>query len=178
MGIGNRAVTDADDRLRGNNSINNVVAGTGVGDELKGYEGNDTLFGYAGNDTLDGGSDHDILMGGAGRDTLTGGTGSDIFRFVTANEGIDTITDFTSGTDKIEVVSPNFGNLSVGTLDLDRFLSTDATQTNANSVFLYDNGTGLLRFDRDGYGNAAPVQIASLIGNRNLNYSDIQIVAA
>nr|VFK20277.1 MAG: hypothetical protein BECKLFY1418C_GA0070996_10704 [Candidatus Kentron sp. LFY] len=76
------------------------------------------------------------------------------------------------------MVSPNFGNLSVGSLALDRFLSTGATLTDANPVFLYDNGTGSLHFDRDGLGNAAPVQIASLTGNRNLNYSDIQIVAA
>nr|VFK41892.1 MAG: Hemolysin-type calcium-binding repeat-containing protein [Candidatus Kentron sp. SD]VFK47851.1 MAG: Hemolysin-type calcium-binding repeat-containing protein [Candidatus Kentron sp. SD] len=136
--------------------------------------------GGSGDDQITGNEFNNDLEGGAGRDTLTGGGGNDIFKFTDlgTDSDADTITDFTSGTDKIQVVSPNFGNLSVGSLALDRFLSTGATLTDANPVFLYDNGTGSLRFDRDGHGNAAPVQIASLTGNRNLNYSDIQIVAA
>nr|VFJ90089.1 MAG: Serine protease, subtilase family [Candidatus Kentron sp. LFY] len=129
-------------------------------------------------DTIIGNQHGNRIGGGAGNDTLTGGNGADIFRFVSTAEGTDTITDFTSGLDKIEVVSPNFGNLSVGTLSSDRFRSVGTTLTNANAVFLYDNGTGSLSFDRDGYDSAAPVRIATLTGNRNLAFSDIQVAAA
>ena len=151
------------DRLGGWNLTNDVLAGAQVGTSAS--------------DVLSGGTEADVLIGGAGNGTLTGGSGADVFKFVSTGGGLDTITDFTSGTDKIEVVSPNFGNLSVGNLASNHFQYGTAA-SNAGPVFLYDNGTGSLRFDRDGHGNAAPVQIASLTGNRNLSYTDIQVVAA
>jgi Ca2+-binding RTX toxin-like protein len=43
----------------------------------------------------------DVLDGGRGNDTLTGGSGSDIFVFA-ADDGLDVITDFEVGRDKIE----------------------------------------------------------------------------
>jgi Ca2+-binding RTX toxin-like protein len=55
---------------------------------LTGIDGPDLLIGGAGNDTL---------TGGAGADILTGGSGADSFVYHAANEGRDTITDFTPG---------------------------------------------------------------------------------
>ena len=84
---------------------------TGGNDDLYGEEGNDTvdggaghdrLFGGEGNDVLDGGTGDDFLHGGEGDDTLTGGAGEDIFAFG-AEQGSDTITDFTDGEDKIDL---------------------------------------------------------------------------
>ncbi|MEG4634883.1 calcium-binding protein, partial [Microcoleus sp. AR_TQ3_B6] len=61
---------------------------------------------------LIGGNGADTLMGGLGSDTLTGGNGKDIFVFA-SGEGIDTITDFSLGTDKIGLSGGlTFGNLS------------------------------------------------------------------
>jgi Ca2+-binding RTX toxin-like protein len=57
------------------------------------------LNGGAGVDTLIGGVDDDTITGGVGNDTLTGNGGSDTFVFAdsAANNGSDTITDFTTG---------------------------------------------------------------------------------
>ncbi|MCS3469323.1 hypothetical protein M2401_003061 [Pseudomonas sp. JUb42] len=56
--------------------------------------------------TLIGGSGADTLTGGVLGDTLTGGAGADTFVFTTpansTSSGFDSITDFTSGIDKIK----------------------------------------------------------------------------
>ena len=63
--------------------------------------GNDVINGGAGNDIIYGQEGNDLIHGGAGNDTLNGGTGADQFRFKSANNGTDTVTDFTIGTDRI-----------------------------------------------------------------------------
>ena len=100
---------------------NDILTGTAGNDSIDGGNGNDILFGYAGNDTLIGGNGTDLLLGSAGddlleggngEDTLRGGLGEDIFVFA-AGEGIDTITDFSLGTDKIGLTGGlTFGDLS------------------------------------------------------------------
>jgi ELWxxDGT repeat protein len=69
---------------------------------LTGGEGIDVLYGFAGDDVLNGGGGNDVLDGGQGDDTLTGGGGADTFIFH-AGDGNDTITDFTSGSDVIDL---------------------------------------------------------------------------
>ncbi len=54
------------------------------------------VFGGGGNDSLTGSAGRDTLAGNAGDDTLRGGAGEDRFVFSTAQEGRDTIADFTS----------------------------------------------------------------------------------
>lgn len=74
-------------------SQRDLIRGNEVANILEGRGGNDVLQGYEGNDTL---------IGGLGSDTLTGGSGKDVFVF--ANDGsTDTITDFVSGADKIDL---------------------------------------------------------------------------
>ena len=63
--------------------------------------GNDIISGGAGNDIIYGQEGADLIHGGAGNDTLNGGSGADQFRFKAANNGTDTVTDFTVGTDRI-----------------------------------------------------------------------------
>jgi Ca2+-binding RTX toxin-like protein len=94
--------------LRGNDSL----IGNAGNDTLIGGNGKDILVGSAGNDLLDGGNGDDTLTGGLGIDTLTDGNGQNIFVFA-SGEGIDTITDFKLGTDKIGLTEGlTFGNLS------------------------------------------------------------------
>jgi Ca2+-binding RTX toxin-like protein len=111
-----------EDTIRGGNG-NDTINGGADNDSLFGDAGIDTLLGAAGNDLLDGGagndtlngqSGNDIIIGGLGRDSLNGGTEADIFRFAfgdtTANSAtIDIITDFTTGSDKIDLDFVNGG---------------------------------------------------------------------
>ena len=77
-------------------------------DTLNGGTGGDTLNGDAGNDTIDGDTGADTITGGAGNDTITLG-GSDaaadtvVFGANAAGNGNDTITEFETGTDKLNV---------------------------------------------------------------------------
>jgi hypothetical protein len=71
-------------------------------DVLAGGLGADTIFGGAGNDTVSGGGGRDLIRGGAGRDELTGGADSDTFVF-TPGSGVDRITDFEVGVDRLKI---------------------------------------------------------------------------
>jgi hypothetical protein len=68
----------------------------------------DVFDGLGGNDTFNGAGGNDFLIGGAGADNLTGGGGSDTFSYNSAAEGGDTITDFLSGTDIINILGGGF----------------------------------------------------------------------
>ena len=55
------------------------------------------LVGGPGDDTLTGTASDEVIVGGLGNDLLTGGGGSDTFVYNSADEGVDTITDFVVG---------------------------------------------------------------------------------
>jgi Ca2+-binding RTX toxin-like protein len=83
----------------------NVENATALGTAAINLTGNtlaNTLTGNSAVNTLSGGAGNDILRGGGGNDVLTGGTGSDKFVFE-AGGGNDKVTDFVSGTDKIDL---------------------------------------------------------------------------
>ncbi|MDY6940705.1 MAG: SGNH/GDSL hydrolase family protein [Cyanobacteriota bacterium] len=91
------------DRLIGQAGDDTIVGGTG----------DDKLWGEAGDDLLDGGDGDDFLRGWAGDDTLVGGADADTF-VVEALPGTDTIADFASGEDTIELKGGlTFADLSV-----------------------------------------------------------------
>lgn len=71
-------------------------------DTLDGGAANDMLWGGSGNDSLSGAAGVDALDGGSGNDTLTGGAGADTFVFASGH-GNDTITDFATDTDHIDL---------------------------------------------------------------------------
>lgn len=87
-----------------------ILQGGAGADLLDGGEGDDLLFGGTGRDRLIGGAGNDRLNGGLGQDVLTGGAGSDVFIFTSAatagsGKASDRITDFQSGTDKIDLAA-------------------------------------------------------------------------
>ena len=96
---------------------------------LTGTSGTDVLYGFAGNDVLNGGAGNDVLDGGQGDDTLTGGGGADTFVFH-AGDGNDTITDFTSGTDVIDLRGLGIADFST--------LESMMTQSFNNTVITFD----------------------------------------
>ena len=81
---------------------------TGV-NSIRGSNFNDIFVGSAGSENFDGRSGNDTLNGGGGADTLTGGSGNDTFVYTATTDSqpgagnFDTITDFTHGSDKIDL---------------------------------------------------------------------------
>src|SRR5689334_3907612 len=79
----------------------NFVHGPDV-THTNGGNAGDILIGTAGDDVLRGKNGDDTLTGGLGNDLLVGGNGAD--HFVFAKDGsTDTIKDFQSGIDKIDL---------------------------------------------------------------------------
>ena len=102
------------DTLNGDAGSDQLNGGAGA-DKLYGQGGNDKLYGGAGNDTLNGGAGADLLDGGVGDDRLVGGGGADTFVF-RSGYGTDTISDFISGEDRIDLSGTSvtdFGSLSM-----------------------------------------------------------------
>ncbi len=102
------------------NEIDNVTNGLdNSADVINGMGGNDTIFGKSGNDILRGQEGNDILNGGIGADILSGGEGNDIFVYSNPIDStatsFDLITDFVSGTDKIDLSALNldFAGLNI-----------------------------------------------------------------
>ena len=87
---------------------------------------------------IDGGKGDDYLDGFEGNDRLTGGEGSDTFVISLYHDGIDTVTDFTSGEDKLLMsVAGDVANYT-------DFASTGLTQRRT------DDGTGTIISYRGG----------------------------
>ncbi len=85
-------------------SDNIGIAYNTVIEDGKTGSGNDILLGNDAANRLDAGAGNDILTGGLGNDTLIGGAGNDLFVF--ANDGsTDTINDFQTGVDKIDLTA-------------------------------------------------------------------------
>lgn len=107
-GNDNLSGLDGLDTLHGGAGNDTLNGGNG-NDLLNGDAGNDSLVGGAGNDQLNGGDGVDRLIGGAGADTLRGGAGADVFVYAAAADTgntlatRDTIADFESGVDKIDL---------------------------------------------------------------------------
>jgi Ca2+-binding RTX toxin-like protein len=152
------------------NKLDNTITGNDSYNTLSGNRGNDTLLGEGGEDRL---------IGGVGDDILTGGDGADRFYRWRSGTGVDTITDFQVGEDKLCFSARGFGGDLVGVgmfseLAQEQFtLGTSAT-TESNR-FIYDTDTGNLFFDIDGTGDIAQVQIATLSSGLALSNTDISI---
>ena len=119
-----------------------------------------------------------LLDGKGGNDTLIGGAGKDIFLFDTAvngNTNVDTITDFMTGADKIELSHAIFSQLSIGNLNQANFVvSFNGEAVDSNDYLLYNTTTHTLLYDADGNGAGVAVAFANV---GNINYTDMVIVA-
>ncbi|KJH77578.1 retention module-containing protein [Pseudomonas sp. ES3-33] len=79
------------------------LTGSNFNDSLMGDNNSNIITGGLGNDVLNGGGGDDFLIGGLGNNTLTGGAGADTFQWLKGNSGHDLVTDFTPGTDKLDL---------------------------------------------------------------------------
>ena len=122
---------------------------------ITGGAGADTLIGGSLVDTIVGGAGADVITGGLGADVLTGGIGIDTFVYAAVAQSnstnTDTITDWTSGTDKLQVtldystlvnaVDVNATRVSAGVAGTS--LAQDAL-SGQRGQFIYDTSAGNL----------------------------------
>jgi Ca2+-binding RTX toxin-like protein len=182
-GVGNDSVTGGTgfDELHGFDG-NDTLGGGDQGDLMFGELGDDVLNGGMGLDTIDGGAGNDTITGGLGGDSLTGGADADTFAFNTPiTDGIDTITDFLSGTDTIQVSAAGYGGglVANGAVTLVIADSLGSASSGAGGYFILDNsgaGLGTLYWDSNGGSGADAVAITVLTGISSLQTSDFHVV--
>jgi hypothetical protein len=143
-----------------------------------GDETDNTITGTASADTIQGGGGNDTITGAGGADSLAGGAGADHFVFNFPSEGTDTISDFVSGTDKLEISASGFGGGLTAGMDPATVFgsSADATFGSATERFHFDTTTDTLYFDADGTaGGSAPVALTQFQNNVNILASDLHL---
>lgn len=95
---------------------NDTLTGGAVADTLSGGAGDDSLVGGAGVDVLSGGDGADTVTGGNGADTITLGAGADVVVYTavaqSSGANVDSITDFVSGEDRLNITLDYTGNVS------------------------------------------------------------------
>ncbi|MBD2624769.1 putative Ig domain-containing protein, partial [Microcystis flos-aquae FACHB-1344] len=167
------------------NNLDNLITGNSGNNLLKGLDGNDTLIGSAGNDTLIGGKGNDILTGGDGSDSFLFGSGA---IFNTSDFGVDSISDFIKGSDKVILSKTSFNALvsTVGnSLQTAEFATINDAANELNLVgsssakIVYNLATGNLFYNQNGTSNG--LGNGALFANFNgipvLNENDILIQA-
>lgn len=184
------SVSNTIDTGAGNDKVT-ISATTSGSYTINGRAGDDILTGGAGNDTLNGGLNNDTLNGGAGNDQMTGDTGIDKFlyntnaAFATSAVGVDTITDFTSGIDKIVLDKTTFNALKSGagtgfsvTNEFAK-VTSDSDAAISNALIVYNTGDGSLFYNQNGaaagFGTGAQFDI--LTGMPNIVAIDFMIQA-
>jgi Ca2+-binding RTX toxin-like protein len=164
-----------------NGTLTNTVAFNLTGNTLA-----NTLIGNGAANVLNGGDGADQLHGGAGADQLTGGNGSDRFYFdsLFATSNVDTVTDFTHGSDRLMLDDALFTALGVvgstaGTaLDANSF-RLGSVAAEADDRILYDAATGKLYYDPTGSATAGDEVQFAVLGasvHPTLDASDFLVV--
>jgi VCBS repeat-containing protein len=126
-----------DDTISATGKCDLIYAGSG-NDLVKGNDGDDTIYGGSGRDTIYGGDGCDTIVGGYGADHLSGGKGNDSFVFLSTADSnaarFDVITDFKSGSDRIDLTA-------LGALSLLALTSTSTSVPAHTIAWFYDSAT-------------------------------------
>jgi Ca2+-binding RTX toxin-like protein len=144
---------------------------------MNGGAGNDILVDDGGAHALNDNGGKDVFIGGGGQDTLTGGSGTDIFLYTSQSDGGggtgDSIVNFTSGTDLIEILGAAFGGLApTDNLSATQF-GTSATNTfAAGEVFHFDTANRTLYYNNAG----TAVALAHVDSGHTIAATDIHVV--
>jgi Ca2+-binding RTX toxin-like protein len=162
-------------------SGNDVLLGNAANNVLTGNDGNDTLMGREGNDLLRGGNGVDKIYGGDGFDVIQLGAGNDTFFAELGTKSAskvgqiswDVITDFTTGSDKIDLS------------ELDHafaFHGTSANKAAGDLTFkVYDSVNGAekaLGIDIDGHDGASGISgpVTVVFANLDGGAPDVGII--
>jgi Ca2+-binding RTX toxin-like protein len=157
-----------------NLSLGRGFGNAAEGDVLNGIE-NVTGSGYA--DGLLGDAGANRLNGALGSDLLVGHGGADRFVFDSAPgaANLDTILDFAPGEDKILLDNAVFSGLGEGALGLAAFIVGTRSRLPGNRI-VYDQETGALYYDADGFGGDPAVQFATLANRPALTGADFLVI--
>ena len=163
-------------------TLGTALDGAGEVDTLVSIE---ELIGTVFSDTLIGNDADNIIVGGGGADLMIGGEGRDTFVVGGPDEAGDTISDFTSGEDVLELDGAAFG-LEFGETALGENFSIiigayDGTDAGDNAAFasgdaalIYSQADATLYFDgngaQEGYTTVANLQPGAI-----LTASDVRI---
>lgn len=189
-GFENLQGSSLSDSLFGSSGANYLVAGVGD-DSLLGRGGNDRLDGAFGQDRIDGGTGNDVFLIGAGdgTNTLTGGDGEDtyaynffgdpggLYTFSYFRNGVDIITDFVIGEDKVWLTRSGFfdyGNYGpTETLRDELFVrNADGLATRGGPQLVQNSTTGVVYYDVDGTGGTAAVTLIQVDPSVALSATD------
>lgn len=159
---------------------NDIIFGGNGDDYLNGGEGNDTIFGDAGNDTIYAEAGDDIIAGGAGFDRFFYATGK---TFTNTDFGVDTLTDFTPGEDKIVLDKRTFASVTsdigIGFSNPADFaiVASDVEAEASSAAIVYNSSTGNLFYNQNGMevGLGTGGLFASLSGIPNISSNDFEI---
>jgi Ca2+-binding RTX toxin-like protein len=156
------------------------LTGTGAFNATGRNAQNDFLVGNGAANVIVGLSGADVLAGGLGNDTLTGGADADRFRFFTtlnSATNVDRVTDFVSGSEKIELYSAIFGSITNGGAGVQAGefrLGTAAADS--NDYLIYNQATGELFYDANGSGAGGQTLFARLNPGAALAFGDFVMV--
>ena len=89
--------------LRGENATVDIADGGGEARVVIGQGGRTVVEGTEGDDTIDGSGSHDWITGGMGDDVIRGLGGRDVFAIAADAGSSDTILDYRTGRDQIEL---------------------------------------------------------------------------
>ena len=173
----------------GNNDTNTLDGGRGS-DSMSGRAGYDTHFVDSTGDVIILASDdgtnsvkasmaytldthlENLILTGTGPIDGASNAGANTIKI--ADKG-NSITDFVSGLDKIQIVAADFAGAVEGSV----YLVANATPkpVDANACFLFDTDNGKLSWDDDGIGSHAAQLLVTLTDVHSLVASDIMIIA-
>jgi len=119
------------------------------------------IEGTASPDTIVGSSDSETIAGYKGQDTLTGGDGNDLFFFNETSDGVDVITDFTSGEDQIHLTQILEDELG--------YIGNDPIADGHVVIADYGSAGTMVQINFDGTNNLLPKDVAFLEGVSNLD---------
>jgi large repetitive protein len=146
---------------------NDTIAGGGAADMIYGGSGNDSIlagpdtdwiYGGSGNDTIQGDNGTDFIAGGYGADLLSGNQiVTDTFVYFSLDDStlvaFDTVTDFGSGSDKIDLSGIDADATTLGNQDFNDTIYTDGLVHGAGTLY-FNPTTAILLGDVDGDGVA------------------------
>ena len=102
---------------------------------------------------------NNVITGNSGNNILEGRLGNDTFVFGgPSNNGLDHLTDFTSGSDKLEFHAADYGFAASHVLTSSEISFTGAAVGN-HAQFVYDSASHALSWDADGSGSGTAVQL-------------------